>query len=330
MALEFDHIFIFTEVEAPAVEQLAAFGLTEGQPNVHPGQGTACRRIFFHNVMLELLWVRDAAEVQSDVIASTRLWERSRSHQSGYSPFDLCFRPGDSASSELPFASWSYRPPYLPPQLQIDVAANQSHPAEPMIFSIPFGGRPDAYPAKKRQPLDHSIGFEEITGLTLTLTPQNSKSAALDAIELDGFIPLKVRSLVGLMPLLAVETMEPDLLEEMAVFTRRMHWFTNNRPHLSGNMASIEVEGVGRRHLVTILTRERLISVLRYLLDENEPFTHPQPRADRRRDTGLPTPPLRQLPHRPPAPETFHLVAPRLCRLHRRRDPLQRTRYLSG
>ena len=93
-----------------------------------------------------------------------------------------------------------------------------------------------------------------------------------DALHLpDGrIVPLKVRSLVGLIPLLAVETLEPDLLAEMGDFTRRMHWFTNNRPHLSGNMASIEVEGVGRRHLAAILTPDRLISVLRYMLDENE------------------------------------------------------------
>jgi hypothetical protein len=93
-----------------------------------------------------------------------------------------------------------------------------------------------------------------------------------DALHLpDGSVmPLKVRSLVGLMPLLAVETLEPELLEEMPIFTRRMRWFTEQRPHLSGNMASIEVEGVGRRHIASILTRERLVSVLRYMLDPEE------------------------------------------------------------
>ena len=93
-----------------------------------------------------------------------------------------------------------------------------------------------------------------------------------DALHLpDGrIVPLKVRSLVGLMPLLAVETLEPALLEEMPVFARRMRWFTEQRPHLSGNMASIEVEGVGCRHIVSILTRERLVSVLRYMLDPEE------------------------------------------------------------
>lgn len=93
-----------------------------------------------------------------------------------------------------------------------------------------------------------------------------------DALHLpDGSImPLKVRSLVGLLPLIAIETLEPEILESMPDFTRRMHWFTEQRPHLSGNMASVEVEGVGRRHIVSILTRERLVSELRYLLDPNE------------------------------------------------------------
>jgi hypothetical protein len=83
-------------------------------------------------------------------------------------------------------------------------------------------------------------------------------------------MPLKVRSLVGLMPLIAIETLEPEVLQSMPDFARRMHWFIEQRPHLSGNMASVEVEGVGKRHIVSILTRERLISELRYLLDPNE------------------------------------------------------------
>lgn len=83
-------------------------------------------------------------------------------------------------------------------------------------------------------------------------------------------IPLKVRSLVGLLPLLAVETLEPEVLEEMPDFLRRMRWFTQHKPRLSGNMASIEVEGTGRRHIVAFLTRERLVRVLRYMLDEDE------------------------------------------------------------
>jgi hypothetical protein len=186
MSIEFDHLFIFTDIGAPAIERLVAFGLTEGQPNVHPGQGTACRRIFFHNSMLELLWVKDTQEVQSEAIAPTLLWERSQHQQTGYSPFGLCFRPEGKAPLTLPFATWAYRPPYLPPDIHIEVAANEAYPAEPMIFAIPFGGRPDSYPSEKQQPLNHPIGFKEITGLTITLAPPASTSAAVKAIETAG------------------------------------------------------------------------------------------------------------------------------------------------
>ena len=86
----------------------------------------------------------------------------------------------------------------------------------------------------------------------------------------DSIIPLKVRSLVGLMPILAVDILEPEILEQMPDFTRRMRWFTEQRPHLSGNMASVEVEGVGQRHIVSLLTKERLLSILRLMLDPNE------------------------------------------------------------
>ncbi len=87
----------------------------------------------------------------------------------------------------------------------------------------------------------------------------------------DGTIfPLKVRSMVGLLPLFAVETVEPDCLEKMPVFNRRLHWFVSNRPHLSGNMANVDVPGAGKRHLFAILTRERLVRVLQKMLDENE------------------------------------------------------------
>jgi hypothetical protein len=86
----------------------------------------------------------------------------------------------------------------------------------------------------------------------------------------ESILHLRVRSLVGLIPLLAVETLEPELLQAMPDFTRRMHWFTDKRPDLSGNMASIDVPGTGKRIITSILTPERLVRVLYYMLDEEE------------------------------------------------------------
>jgi hypothetical protein len=81
---------------------------------------------------------------------------------------------------------------------------------------------------------------------------------------------LEVRSLVGLIPLLAVAVIPEETLDALPDFRRRMQWFTDHRPHLSGNMASVDVPGVGQRHLLSVLTRERLERVLAVMLDEME------------------------------------------------------------
>ncbi len=52
MAFEFDNLFIYTDVGASEAKRLTSFGLIEGSPNIHPGQGTANRRFFFGNMVL--------------------------------------------------------------------------------------------------------------------------------------------------------------------------------------------------------------------------------------------------------------------------------------
>ncbi len=81
---------------------------------------------------------------------------------------------------------------------------------------------------------------------------------------------LRVRSLVGLMPLLATQVLEPGTLEDNPDFTRRMRWFMANRPELSGVMSGLEMPGEGGRRLLAILAGSRLERVLRYVLDEDE------------------------------------------------------------
>jgi hypothetical protein len=81
---------------------------------------------------------------------------------------------------------------------------------------------------------------------------------------------LKVRSLVGLLPLFAVDTIEPEVLARTPDFERRMNWFLKYRSHLTGNMASVHLPGVGQRRLFALLTRERLQRVLHRMLDEDE------------------------------------------------------------
>lgn len=82
--------------------------------------------------------------------------------------------------------------------------------------------------------------------------------------------PLKVRSMVGLIPLFAVETLEEDLLDRMPGFKRRMEWFLENRPDLTANVACMRTAGREERRLLSIVGEEQLKRVLQVMLDESE------------------------------------------------------------
>ena len=83
-------------------------------------------------------------------------------------------------------------------------------------------------------------------------------------------VPLKVRSMVGLIPLFAVETLEPELLDCLPAFKKRLEWFVAHRPDLTDNVACMRTHGESERRLLAIVDRERLTQVLKIMLDENE------------------------------------------------------------
>ncbi len=181
------NLFVCTAVEAPEAERLITFGLTEGASNKHPGQGTANRRFFFRNAMLELLWVHDAAEAQSDPIRRTQLWERWSGRNSGASPFGICVRPVSAESVDVSFPAWEYRPPYLPDSVVIHVGEDTPI-TEPMWFYVSFSRRHDSKQAEERQPLKHPIGFQEITGVQLTSPSAQPLSAVAQTVLRSGLI----------------------------------------------------------------------------------------------------------------------------------------------
>ena len=81
--------------------------------------------------------------------------------------------------------------------------------------------------------------------------------------------PLKVRSLVGLIPLFAVETLDSELIDKLPRFKHRMQWFIENRPDFSAHVETHSKDGEVRRFL-SLVNPARLKSVLRYMLDEEE------------------------------------------------------------
>ncbi len=86
----------------------------------------------------------------------------------------------------------------------------------------------------------------------------------------DQMIPLKVRSLVGLMPLVAVETIEPDLLDLLPDFRARLQWFLTHRPDLANLVSTWQDQGMGKRHLLTLVRGHRLKRLLTRMLDPEE------------------------------------------------------------
>ncbi len=81
---------------------------------------------------------------------------------------------------------------------------------------------------------------------------------------------LKVRSMVGLIPLFAVETLDPEMLANLPGFTKRMEWFLNYRPDLASLVSHWEVEGRGQRRLLSLLRGHRMKRLLKRMLDEAE------------------------------------------------------------
>lgn len=174
--MELDHLFICVEPGAGEAEDLKRFGLVEGTPNQHPGQGTANRRFFFQNTFIEFLFFADPVEAQSELTRPTKLYDRLMSGGSKVSPFGIGFRPDGESDKQVPFSSWSYKPKYFPENLQIDIG--NAPLKEPMWFFVSFASRPDQAPVEIRQPLAHEAGFEELTSIRVTIPDVEKLSLA--------------------------------------------------------------------------------------------------------------------------------------------------------
>lgn len=100
--------------------------------------------------------------------------------------------------------------------------------------------------------------------------------------ELDGFFydvlcapdgshrVLRVRSMVGIIPLFAVDTMDPEVLEKFSGFRERLEWFVGHRPNVTEALAAMDVPGRGERRLFSVADEKRLRAALEKILDESE------------------------------------------------------------
>jgi hypothetical protein len=81
---------------------------------------------------------------------------------------------------------------------------------------------------------------------------------------------MKVRSMVGLVPLFAVEVLDQEIFDTMPEFTARLEWFLANRPDLAGLISRWGEKGKNQRHLLSLLRGHRMKRILRRMLDEAE------------------------------------------------------------
>jgi hypothetical protein len=177
MNIELDHVFVCASPGAPEAEEFVRFGLREGPPNEHPGQGTSCRRFSFANAMIEVLWVSDPREAQSQATRRPLLGVRWSAGHGTASPFGVCVRPVDPQNTELPFPAWEYRPAYLPDPLVMHIA--EGGVEEPMWVYLNFLRRAD----REQRFTEHPAGIREITGLRLTTSVPLRSTASQNMLE---------------------------------------------------------------------------------------------------------------------------------------------------
>ena len=131
--------------------------------------------------------------------------------------------------------------------------------------------------------------FEHFLSIAHAMTDRGDQSLCLWNEE-DGFfydvlyragerIPLRVRSVVGLMPLFGVEILEPQILNALEGFRGRMEWFLEHRPDLTSNVASITESGEGARRLLSIVDTNRIRQMMKVMLDEEGVPRRRHPRA---------------------------------------------------
>ncbi|NHF60103.1 hypothetical protein FK220_012165 [Flavobacteriaceae bacterium TP-CH-4] len=156
--MEIDHIFIFSNNDGKEANRLVEFGLTESSSRIHPGQGTTNRKFYFENFFLEILWVIDKSEIQSELTSKTKLWERSQFMENDYSPFGLCL-VNSKSTDKLFEQSEIYQPSYFPEGMSIDILTNEENPNLPWTFRLPYRGKKKEH----TEPIEHQNGIKSLT-----------------------------------------------------------------------------------------------------------------------------------------------------------------------
>ncbi len=159
--MDIDHIFIFTDDNGKAGDELISFGLTQGASHVHQGQGTTNHVFRFENFYLEILWVHNQVEIVSETTKPTGLWQRAEYYKNTFSPFGMCIANTEN-TDELFKNAFSYQPSYFPQGMAIEIIKNENQPDLPWTFRLPFKGDRKI----ESEPVKHANGVQKLTKAT--------------------------------------------------------------------------------------------------------------------------------------------------------------------
>ena len=155
---------------------------------------------------------------------------------------------------------------------QADGTAWMAHfAAEMLAIAVELAVDDPAYEDMVRKFFEHYLAIvTAINTLDGTGLWNEEDGFYYDHLHVDGrMVPLKCRSIVGLVPLFAVETFDRRLLDRLPAFRRRIEWFAANRPEQAAHL-DLPGKGADGRYLLSAVSRTRLERILRRVLDEEE------------------------------------------------------------
>jgi hypothetical protein len=135
--MDIDHIFIFTDLEHKVVDELISFGLHPNESRINLGQGTTNRTFTFENFFLEIVWVHNQNEIESELVKPTGLWERAAFSNNNFAPFGLIVLNNES-SDHLFENAYKYQPSYFEEGRAFEILQNSVHPGLPWTCRMPF------------------------------------------------------------------------------------------------------------------------------------------------------------------------------------------------
>jgi len=153
-----DHVYFCTDNPEEIKFFLKKKGFVEGEPNSHPGQGTANHRFFFKNFMFEIIYIVDETELGSERTKVLGIKEQFKNPKS--CKFGVIMRPDEEKENGFSLESEKYKPLYLPDGMHMDVIS-KTFEDEPKFVYLSFAG-----PPKGRDECKQYIGNNEIHNVT--------------------------------------------------------------------------------------------------------------------------------------------------------------------